>query len=87
MLWRDRFEGEYSHLFASTGYGTTIWSPLCQGLLCGKYNSGNAPEASRFAGSEGGMNPWGRYMVGEKKEATVKILCKLGELAKELGCT
>lgn len=49
MVWRQRFEGEYAHLFATTGYGTTIWSPLCSGLLSGKYNDGEVPEGSRFS--------------------------------------
>jgi len=49
MVWRQRFEGEYAQLFATTGYGTTIWSPLAGGLLSGKYNEGEIPEGSRFA--------------------------------------
>ena len=39
MFVRARFETEYHPLF-NHGYnmGTTIWSPLCSGLLTGKYN-------------------------------------------------
>ena len=48
MLIRQRFEGEYAQLFATTGYGTTVWSPLAMGLLTGKYNDGTIPEGSRF---------------------------------------
>jgi len=44
MLFRQRFEAEYKPLFEERGYGTTIWSPLLQGLLCGKYNDGGIPE-------------------------------------------
>jgi len=44
MLKRDRMEVEYKTLFDSRGYGTTIWSPLCVGLLSGRYNDGDIPE-------------------------------------------
>jgi len=44
MVKRDRFETEYHHLFKTHGYGTTIWSPMAQGILSGKYNDGVAPE-------------------------------------------
>jgi len=49
MLVRDRFEGEYRYLFENYHYGTTIWSPLCGGMLSGRFNDGNVPEDSRFA--------------------------------------
>ncbi|MBK9730615.1 MAG: aldo/keto reductase [Chitinophagaceae bacterium] len=39
MLHRERFESEYSILFARYGMGTTIWSPLASGFLTGKYLS------------------------------------------------
>ncbi|MEO6166560.1 MAG: aldo/keto reductase [Chitinophagales bacterium] len=41
MLHRERFESEYSILFARYGMGSTIWSPLASGLLTGKYLSEN----------------------------------------------
>ncbi|KAM3142472.1 hypothetical protein pb186bvf_005374 [Paramecium bursaria] len=37
LFHRDRFEWEYEPVFSS-GYGSTVWSPLFQGLLSGKYN-------------------------------------------------
>ena len=49
MMIRDRMEFEYEYLFSTYKYGTTVWSPLCQGLLTGKYNDGNFPEGSRFS--------------------------------------
>jgi len=49
LLNRTRFECEYGRLFEKTGYGTTIWSPLCGGLLTGKYLSGEAKEGSRYS--------------------------------------
>lgn len=52
MLVRDRMEKEYEYLFKVYNYGTTVWSPLCQGLLTGKYNDGNLPDGSRLATNE-----------------------------------
>ena len=40
MFWRDKIEVEYSQIYETVGLGTTIWSPLCSGLLTGKYNDG-----------------------------------------------
>ena len=40
MFWRDKMEVEYKQIFKTVGLGTTIWSPLCSGLLTGKYNDG-----------------------------------------------
>lgn len=85
---RDRFEKEYRYLFERHGYGTTIWSPLCSGILTGKYNDGNIPEGSRLATSDFCKNflvP--RYFGEESKPKTVKFLKGLGEVAKELGCS
>ena len=45
---RERFEREYEYLFKTYNYGSTIWSPLCMGVLTGKYNEGEFPEDSRL---------------------------------------
>jgi aryl-alcohol dehydrogenase-like predicted oxidoreductase len=47
MFVRDRFENEYAPLYKLYNYGTTVWSPLYQGILTGKYNDG-IPEDSRY---------------------------------------
>lgn len=50
MLVREKVEQEFAPLYASeNGLGTTIWSPLCSGLLTGKYSDGHVPEDSRLA--------------------------------------
>jgi len=48
LLERTKVEVEYARLFADTGYGNTIWSPLASGLLTGKYRDG-VPDGSRGA--------------------------------------
>lgn len=40
LLHRARVDSEYIPLFHAHGLGTTIWSPLCSGLLTGKYAHG-----------------------------------------------
>tara|TARA_E500000178_G_scaffold356701_1_gene437476 strand:+ start:88592 stop:89581 length:990 start_codon:yes stop_codon:yes gene_type:complete len=40
MFNRERMEKEYTELFEKEKLGTTIWSPLCSGLLTGKYKEG-----------------------------------------------
>jgi aryl-alcohol dehydrogenase-like predicted oxidoreductase len=51
MLNRNKVEGEFVHLYEGTGLGLTIFSPLEQGLLTGKYND-KIPEGSRLGKSD-----------------------------------
>lgn len=73
MLRRDRFEKEYASLFAATGYGTTIWSPLVGGILAGRYNDGSCPDNSRFTDDTHGTT-FQKYFGEGKKEKTVTML-------------
>ncbi len=57
------------------GIGFTVWSPLAQGLLTGKYNEG-IPKDSR-----GGTTRWLRSDLNEENLSKVR---KLTELAKSL---
>jgi voltage-dependent potassium channel beta subunit len=81
LLERQKVEVEYARLFADTGYGNTIWSPLASGLLSGKYRDG-IPEGSRA--SLDGM-PWltARF---SNTEITERIE-RLRPIAERLGCT
>ena len=60
------------------GMGLTVWSPLAQGLLTGKYNDG-IPEGSRGSRSESIKNS----LTSE----TLDKLRKLGEIAESLDVT
>ena len=82
-------EKDYRLLFEKYHYGTTVWSPLAQGFLSGKYNDGNIPEDSR-------INKWDPfwsnhilhwYFTDEKKEKLLKVCRGLAEIAKEIGYT
>ena len=79
MLHRDKFEVEFGQLYESVGLGTTIWSPLCSGVLTGKYNGSKMPKNTRL-GIEG-LEWLKDRTVTDKNLAIVK---KLNSLAKEL---
>jgi aryl-alcohol dehydrogenase-like predicted oxidoreductase len=81
MFARERFEGEYAPLYKLYNYGTTVWSPLLQGLLTGKYNDG-IPEDSRFATvSKGDAS---RFDKPETK-AQIEKVRELTKVAEKLG--
>jgi voltage-dependent potassium channel beta subunit len=46
LVIRDKVEQEFARLYAEIGLGLTTWSPLCSGLLTGKYQDG-IPTGSR----------------------------------------
>ncbi|PHH72836.1 hypothetical protein CDD82_5783 [Ophiocordyceps australis] len=48
MIDREKVEKTYAHLYRDPGLGLTVWSPLKQGILSGKYKNG-VPDNSRFA--------------------------------------
>lgn len=63
---------------ARYGIGVTVFSPLAQGLLTGKYNEGIPPE------SRGARTDW---MKGELTEENIARVRQLTALARELGLT
>ncbi|MCD6010446.1 MAG: alcohol dehydrogenase [Flavipsychrobacter sp.] len=75
---RDKIEHEYLNIFKDVGMGTTIYSPLANGFLSGKYNNG-VPDDSRMALKNYGWIK-DRY-IQEEKIGKVK---KLAEVAKAL---
>ena len=82
-------EKDYRSLFEKHGFGSTVWSPLAQGFLSGRYNDGEIPEDSRIKK----WDPfWSntilyRYFVGKKKDEIMRVGQGLATIAKELGCT
>lgn len=87
MLYRNGIESKYTYIFDQYKYGTTIWSPLCSGILTGKYNDG-IPEDSRFAKDERLKNKiFTRYLGDNNKEETLKKLKELENIAKENNVT
>lgn len=48
LMHRERVEQEYGRLYDDIGLGLTVWSPMANGILSGKYLNG-IPEGSRAA--------------------------------------
>ena len=88
MFVREEIELNYVEFFQDYGLGTTIWSPLCSGILTGKYNNG-IPKGSRFdKASQWKGRFYDQYLgTDEVKKATVAKLNGLAEIAKRIGCT
>lgn len=63
---------------ARNGIGLTIWSPLAQGLLTGKYNKG-MPDDSRAANS--------KWLENDLNETNLEKVKKLADLASSYGIT
>jgi voltage-dependent potassium channel beta subunit len=83
LLHRERVEVEYAPLYEKYGMGTTIWSPLCSGLLSGKYDHG-IPADSRLA--QPGYEWLRQSVLGEGDERLDKVRA-LQPIADELGTT
>lgn len=89
---RDRVEGELAPVLRNYGYGLTIWSPLDNGVLTGKYNDG-IPEGSRLTGSDAAasdkqnMISFGKALSTPAGQAKLQKVRDLGGVAKQLGCT
>lgn len=79
---RTKIERDFLLLFRDFGLGTTIWSPLANGLLTGKYN--------QSASGDTRLNMDGMEWLKERtfKDPTrLDKTLKLDELAKSLGTT
>jgi voltage-dependent potassium channel beta subunit len=79
MFHREKVEVEYSQIYKTVGLGTTIWSPLCSGVLTDKYLNG-FPEDTRV-----GMEGLEWLKDRSLTEGRIEKARKLNDLAKELG--
>ncbi len=81
---RKNVEVDLKPVIDKYGLGTTIWSPLCSGMLTGKYQEG-IPESSRF-NLEGYEWLKTRYNsdLGKKR---VQLVHELQTIIKDLDCT
>jgi len=75
---RDKVEEEFLPLYDKYGMGTTIWSPLAQGLLTGKYQNSIA------AGTRFEAHPHLKQMLNDEVKSKVAALLVIAE---ELGCS
>ena len=80
MFVRQKVEKDYLPLYKEPyGMGTTIWSPLCSGVLTGKYNK-EIPSDSRLAHK-------GYSEMLKKNLDYVPKVIELEPIAKKLGTT
>ncbi|KZZ95647.1 voltage-gated potassium channel beta-2 subunit [Ascosphaera apis ARSEF 7405] len=86
---REVVDGSYYRVLPKFGIGLTVWSPLKQGILTGKYNDSlkEPPAGSRFAVSKE------EVVVEQKKKygdpawvATIEKVQKLMPIAERLHC-
>lgn len=84
MLERTTVESDFAELFEEYGLGTTIWAPLCRGILAGKYNK-DIPENSRYNQGHSKML-FMPYFAPDKIDNTRRICLELEKLAGEVGC-
>jgi len=77
---RQRVEAEYVGLYSSIGLGLTVYSPLAEGILAGRYSSGKAPEDSRASSIER------KKGLADRLEQ-IDAARKLEPLATKTGCT
>ncbi|MFN9621533.1 MAG: aldo/keto reductase [Cyanobacteriota bacterium] len=83
MLWRDP-EVEIFPLCAAHGIGQLVWSPLAQGILSGKYQTGHAPAGGTRA-ANGHMNDY--LLRNLLSDHNLKTVSRLIPIAQELGYT
>jgi aryl-alcohol dehydrogenase-like predicted oxidoreductase len=82
LLYR-RPEAKVIPLCAANGISQIVWSPLAQGVLSGKYASGEAlPQATRATSEE-----MGKMMHNWLRPEVLETVQKLKPIAQEAGCT
>jgi aryl-alcohol dehydrogenase-like predicted oxidoreductase len=82
MLWRVP-EADVQPLAVREGLGQMVWSPLCQGLLTGKYRPGEPlPAGSRAAGPVGD-----KFATGGLDHEVLSAIAELGKVAADCGIT
>jgi aryl-alcohol dehydrogenase-like predicted oxidoreductase len=74
LLQRDKVESEYAQLYDRIGLGTTVYSPLANGLLTGKYNAGLPSDARLGLESYGWLRDW---VIKPERLETVRAFCSL----------
>ena len=80
LLWRGP-QREIFSLCAANGIGQIVWSPLAQGVLTGKYVSGQAPPPGSRA-ADAGMGPFVERWL---RETVLEAVQRLRPVAEQAG--
>lgn len=82
---RVKVEQEFAHLYREVGLGLTVFSPMKQGILSGKYKDG-IPGDSRFAQSQiDFIKGYWQRTGKEQWDAVVQQVNQLAPIAEKLG--
>ena len=85
MIDRTKVEQEYAHLYREVGLGLTVFSPLKQGILSGKYKDG-IPDDSRFAQTQVDFVKGYWQRTGKEQwNEVIERVNKLAPIAEKLG--
>ncbi|KAH8893522.1 Aldo/keto reductase [Thozetella sp. PMI_491] len=85
MLDRTKVESDYHHLYREFGLGLTVFSPMKQGILSGKYKNG-IPDDSRFAQTQVEFIAGYWKRTGKEQfQAQVDRVSQLEPVAEKLG--
>ncbi|CAM1500872.1 Fc.00g100340.m01.CDS01 [Cosmosporella sp. VM-42] len=85
MLDRAKVETEFHHLYREVGLGLTVFSPMKQGILSGKYRDG-IPDNSRFAQKEiEFVNGFWQRTDKAKWDGVIQQVNQLEPIAEKLG--
>jgi aryl-alcohol dehydrogenase-like predicted oxidoreductase len=85
LLERAKVESEYHHLYREVGLGLTVFSPMKQGVLSGKYKDGIPPD-SRFAQTQVAfIKHWLDRFGNEGVKELVDKVNRLEPVAAKLG--
>ena len=89
LLVRDRVEDEYQWLYPKYGTGLTVWSPLKQGILTGKYNDvKEPPPGSRLAEAQDPFTKSVAATFGDETwQKELKQVAALKPIAEGIGAT
>ena len=82
MLYRDKVERDYSHLFDNYKYGLIGWAPLAKGVLTGRYNDEIPADAKYNSFPKGSF-----FLDPHRKPENIARIRKLAPIAEEAGCT
>jgi len=86
MLDRQKVELEFAHLYKEIGLGLTVFSPMRQGILSGKYKNG-IPDDSRFGQTSiEFINGYWKRTDKATWEGIIEKVNKLEPIAEKLGC-
>lgn len=87
LLHRAKVEDEFRYLYPKRGTGLTVWSPLYQGILTGKYNGVDAPPpGSRLAEAKDKPTvAFSKTFGDEKWQKNLALVENLKPLVKEFN--